>query len=442
MQKKWKKSLSVFLVLSMFAIPVTPSQVGQAATKPKLNKTKATVNVKKKVNLKVKNQIKGSAYTWKTSNKKVAMVTKKGVVKGIKAGKATITCKVKAPKKTYKLKCKVTIKKNTTTSAKATVSTQTQLNNALNEAKVTTITVDTQAAETFEIPAGNYSGKTLVINAPNADVVNSGVFETITIQAIKESTFRERVKGNKIYNRAKQARIIVEVGAEVEQINSVTAEANLIIEILGKVNTLNFTQKTDAKVTVGKGAEVEKISANAADSKLDLIANGEVKEVIAEKKTTLSISGTATKISVIVNGTGSILTSSVTIIVKVNANTEITLEKGAESSIIEKVKAASATVENKTEEKVEIKIEGGSTVSVQAGGKQTIEADTSSDITPTAAPNTNGGDNSGSSSDTETTTVLVSKITLSKSTIQLVKDASEILTAAIEPENAANKTLE
>ena len=50
--------------------------------------------------------IKATSAKWKTSNKKIATVTKKGVVKGVKAGKATITCTYK----NVKAKCVVTVK--------------------------------------------------------------------------------------------------------------------------------------------------------------------------------------------------------------------------------------------------------------------------------------------------------------------------------------------
>ena len=47
---------------------------------------------------------------WKTSNKKIAKVSTKGVVTPVKAGKATITCYVKS-QKSKKVTCKVTVKK-------------------------------------------------------------------------------------------------------------------------------------------------------------------------------------------------------------------------------------------------------------------------------------------------------------------------------------------
>ncbi|MBQ9014992.1 MAG: Ig-like domain-containing protein [Firmicutes bacterium] len=48
------------------------------------------------------------AVTWKSSNKKVATVTSKGVVKAKKKGKATITVTTKDGKK--KATCKITVK--------------------------------------------------------------------------------------------------------------------------------------------------------------------------------------------------------------------------------------------------------------------------------------------------------------------------------------------
>ena len=90
----------VFVLLLMLLFPVQVQ-----AAKVKINKKKATVYVGKTVQLKVtgtKKKVK-----WSSSNKKIAKVTKKGIVKGIKVGKAVITAKVG----TKKYKCKVTIKK-------------------------------------------------------------------------------------------------------------------------------------------------------------------------------------------------------------------------------------------------------------------------------------------------------------------------------------------
>lgn len=82
------------------------------AVKPKLSKTKLELTVGAAKTLKV-TKANGAKVTWKCSNKK-AVIKKAGKysvkVTGKKQGKANVTCKVKG-KKTYSLKCRVTIKK-------------------------------------------------------------------------------------------------------------------------------------------------------------------------------------------------------------------------------------------------------------------------------------------------------------------------------------------
>ena len=90
--------LSITLMLSVFA-----GSTVAAKAAPKLNKTSAKLVEGQSITLKMKNVSKKKV-TWKTSNKKVATVSK-GVVKAVKKGNATITAKV--AKKSYK--CKVTV---------------------------------------------------------------------------------------------------------------------------------------------------------------------------------------------------------------------------------------------------------------------------------------------------------------------------------------------
>lgn len=81
------------------------------ANKITLNRKTATVKVGKKLQLKATVAPKNStqkSLQWTTSNKKVATVTKNGVVKGIKKGSVTITVKIKGTNKSAK--CKITVK--------------------------------------------------------------------------------------------------------------------------------------------------------------------------------------------------------------------------------------------------------------------------------------------------------------------------------------------
>lgn len=94
--------LSGALVISM-ALPAP----AQAAAKVRLSKTKLTITKGSKKQLKVKGT--KAKVKWKSSNKKIASVSGKGIVKAKKTGKATITATVKAKGKKKRLTCKVTV---------------------------------------------------------------------------------------------------------------------------------------------------------------------------------------------------------------------------------------------------------------------------------------------------------------------------------------------
>lgn len=103
MKGQMKRIVAVMLSIMMVFTLVPLSSVN-AASKAKLNKKSATIYVGKTVQLKVNNNKK--KVKWSTSNKKIAIVNKKGKVTGKKAGKVTITAKI--GKKKYN--CKVTVK--------------------------------------------------------------------------------------------------------------------------------------------------------------------------------------------------------------------------------------------------------------------------------------------------------------------------------------------
>ena len=103
MKKFYKRAIAA--LLSFVLIFTMSAPIGtQAASKAKLNKTKATLYVGQSLTLKLKGA--GGKKTWSSSQKKVASVTKKGKVTARKKGIATIS--VKADGKKYR--CKVTVK--------------------------------------------------------------------------------------------------------------------------------------------------------------------------------------------------------------------------------------------------------------------------------------------------------------------------------------------
>lgn len=85
-----------------------PSVAYAATKKPRLNAKTMTLQVGQKKTLKVKNAGKKAKLKWSSNKKSIATVSKKGVVKAVKAGNAVVTCKVTTKNgKTTKLTCKV-----------------------------------------------------------------------------------------------------------------------------------------------------------------------------------------------------------------------------------------------------------------------------------------------------------------------------------------------
>ena len=107
--KNLRRIMSLLLVAVMVVgLLAVPGGNVQAAMKKKvqLNKKTVTLEVGKKVTLNLKNAPKKKKITWSSNNKKIATVSKKGVVTAKKAGKANITAKVNGKKYV----CKVTVK--------------------------------------------------------------------------------------------------------------------------------------------------------------------------------------------------------------------------------------------------------------------------------------------------------------------------------------------
>ena len=147
--KQWKRVsgvvLSGILALSMTLGGMTAPDAGAKAKKAKLKTKKISVTVGKKKTIKIANKKKSCKYTFKSNKKKVAKVSKKGVVTGQKKGTAKITVKeVKKNGKTRKLgtvKVTVTRKKgpdkNVVNTTKPTAKATAKATEKPNPAKAT-----------------------------------------------------------------------------------------------------------------------------------------------------------------------------------------------------------------------------------------------------------------------------------------------------------------
>lgn len=121
--KRRKRILPIILAIMLTVGAVCQQVPAEAATKAvRLSKTRISLQIGKSKTLKIKKKrgVKIKKKTFRSSNKKVATVTSKGKIKAKKAGKAIIKVTVKyikgGKKKTSTLKCKVTVKKKSTSS--------------------------------------------------------------------------------------------------------------------------------------------------------------------------------------------------------------------------------------------------------------------------------------------------------------------------------------
>ncbi len=227
-------------------------------------------------------------------------------------------------------------------SGRSTAATQDELERFLSGgAKEFTISTDKDMK--FVIPKGNYTDTTLYVNAANSDVKNYGQFKKVIIQAIKDHTWIELADGNIIYLK--------------DDIASVTIDSNVT---------------------------VKRIVIDRSDALLNLNVMGTVEQVQVLYPSTLTLSGNSNLIPVTVEDTakGSKITSSVPLNLSLNSDAEVKLEKGAEtSSIDKKSEFVVASVENKTSSTVVITTDSKGGMNV-AAGETGISGSASSQINP------------------------------------------------------------
>ncbi len=107
---KAKRALAMMLGTTMVLTGIASGNV-EAAKKAKLAKKAYNVTIGEKVTIKLSKKNKKATYKFKATKKGIVSVSKRGVVKGIKVGKATIKVTEKLKKKTRSLGAvKITVK--------------------------------------------------------------------------------------------------------------------------------------------------------------------------------------------------------------------------------------------------------------------------------------------------------------------------------------------
>lgn len=370
--KNMKKVFAFVLALAMILTTYQPTTTYAATKAPTISAKKMTLQVGSKKTLTVKKAGKNATLKWSSSKKSVATVSKKGVVKAVKAGTANVKCKVVTrSKKHYTLTCKVTVKN---AAVSKTVSTQKALAAALKDKNVKNLTIKTDKEVAFNIPSGNYGKVKLTVDAPNADVVNAGTFKSINIKAIKPNTWKEKAKGNTITVTADDARIVVEAGASLSKVTVSQEGGKIKIEAAGTIDAIQIDAAVDVSLAVDGTVGEVAVSAPA--------------KVAVEGKTT-----TAIPVKVEETAKGADVTSSTPVEVKAATEISLNLSKGAEGSKVETTgENAQVAVKNDTTDVIKVTTPAGTQ---EVAKDTTSKVDNTGKVTDTTT-NTSGDNNGGS----------------------------------------------
>lgn len=214
-----------------------------------------------------------------------------------------------------------------------------QLKSALKADGTGTIRIATDAEDSFTIPQREYSEKSLVVNAPNADVSNYGTFKEVLIEDIKPTTWYENGIGNVLRCKAPNAGIIAGINSVVKGIIAELRDQKINIKVNGSLEFIVVSEKSSINIASG--------SANKEDQ-------------------------TATK--VLVNADDAKIESSTSIELELNSNAEIVLEKGAEGTKIVNTSSnqIKASIKNNTEVEVKVSDSTGKEVTIESGKSEDV----------------------------------------------------------------------
>lgn len=155
------------------------------------------------------------------------------------------------------------------------------LASAKADPKITTVKIETDAAEEIELPEGDYSDLDLVIEAPKAEVGNHAVFKNITINKIAKDTYTEYAEGNVINANCPIGRIIITDRAKAK-LNILKEASDIAVVVDGSVSGIHVKGKNSTVDISGASEELIKVDA----SEVSEIKTSHVLEVNASAKVT------------------------------------------------------------------------------------------------------------------------------------------------------------
>ena len=328
LRKAMAVALTGALVLTTFATGTT----SEAAKKTKLKTKKVSIFVKGKKKISITGKKAKHKYTFTSKKKKIAKVSKKGVITGVKAGKTTITVKdtwkQKGKKKSKKLgTINVTVKKKTTPKPKVTANvpqvtqqppapaTQDPNGGGSQPPVATPGNSGNQPDDPTPTPTppGNPDNPTPTPTPPG----NPDIKKPTAVMTLAKHTIRE--------GSATTAEVSVSAG-EVKDVTWSVEKANV-------AEAAKDAEDAKKAVITGKAVGETKITAE-----VKVTVEGEDFTVKAEQELTV-----AAKDTLVVNA--SIESAPTEVIVGNTANLKVTVDTGTIESVEWKVEGDAATIE-------------------------------------------------------------------------------------------------
>lgn len=223
----------------------------------------------------------------------------------------------------------------------AVARSQYQLGLALKNRKVKEIHIQTDKSICFTIGRKSYVQRTLVVDAPNAEVENAGRFAQINIKQIKASTFTEKAYGNRFHVTAPDARIVF-VG---------NARTNEVVFEPGE------TAETNRLTLVGEGGMLSELDVKAAGN-VDIVGS-----IFADR------SGKAVVVNVAEEAAGTSIQTDAALEVNAAADVAVTVNKTEESETIQGKRKTVINMEKAVKVSVDGTAADGTTVVVKDGAK-------------------------------------------------------------------------
>lgn len=324
-----KRAFVVALSCALISGNVVPAVVGAAGkSKVKEAESETIIVTGKRYSISNKN-----AKSFKSSNKKIATVTKDGKIIPKKTGYVIISAVINGKSVKNKFLC---------VSKTGSTSSQSKIDKMLNSKNVDTITIkNAKKKATYTIDKGDYSDKKLVVDAPLSDVKNSGMFSKILIKDVKAGTFT-----NSATNRVS---ITDKNFSYVEKAKGSTittgSKSKGSIKLAGK-NT-NIISKGTLNLTTTKKGTLNTVTIDGGTFVLDASNAPAIDQIKVTKKSTIRIEGkTDAKIPITIEkmAADTTLDTNCSLSLTVNANAMINLSEKVAGSVINVSKEVKAEI--------------------------------------------------------------------------------------------------